>query len=116
MAVAPAPAPAPAVADVDDCGLNVNQTSRKRSRYLLIGEQSRVPSGGLVSRAVTGKDENPIELLVHTDIPSRNEQAIDMGAVAAAILHGVFPIESLLVAFKRTGKLDEVKQALAKVS
>lgn len=87
-------------------------TTVKRSRYTLTGDRISALSGGIVSRA---HDVAGSTLLVHTSIPGRNEQAIDLGAVATAVIHGAVPLASLMLAFKREGKLDEVTAALAAV-
>lgn len=81
------------------------------SRYTLKGERVRSRAGGIVSRATDAKGAN---LLVHTSIPSRNEQAIDLGAAATAIVHGVLNLDSLMVLFKREDRFDALVAAVEK--
>lgn len=97
-------------ADVDGVEdlLAPEQTTAKASKYALKGVRVRTVAGGIVARA----DGQP--LLVHTGIPSRPEQAIDVGAVVSALLHGALPLDSIVLAFKRADKLAELTAAVAR--
>lgn len=97
-------------ADVDGVEdlLAPEQTTAKASKYALKGTRVRTVAGGIVARA----DGQP--LLVHTAIPSRSEQAIDVGAVISALLHGALPLDSVVLAFKRADKLAELTAAVAR--
>lgn len=92
----------------------VGAVSHAHSRYAL--DAGAVPSlaGGRVGTGrASGTDDTP--LLVHTAIPGRKEQAIDLGAVASAITAGVIPLPLLVKSFKDAGSLDALKAEIAKV-
>ncbi len=84
-------------------------TVKSRSRFTLTGDRIPCASGGIVSRGHTAQGAG---LLVHTDIPGLKEQNMDIGAVASAVVHGAIPYPSLILAFKREGKLAELEAAI----
>jgi hypothetical protein len=99
---------------IDDCGINLN-LAVKRSRYTLEGERIVTPSGGIVTRGRAAGKEDAVALLVHTQIPGRNEQAMDLNAAAVAVVHGAIPLDTMMLQFKRAGKLEDVLKSIARV-
>lgn len=82
------------------------------SKYNLDGRGVRSLCGGIVDGGrASGADSTP--LLVHTAIPGRREQAIDMGAVASGVCGGVIPLPLLVAGFAKAGTLAELEKAIA---
>lgn len=100
---------------IDDCGFNTDQATVKRSRYTLEGERIKAPSGGIVTRGRTPGKDDSTALLVHTQIPGRNEQAMDLNAVAVAVVRGAVPLDSIMLAYKRAHRLDDVLASIERV-
>lgn len=83
------------------------------TRYTLAGTPAPSPSKGIVAVGVMTGKQGAAPQLVHTGIPGRQEQAIDLAAVRSAIVHGAIPYATLVKAFDVAGKLEALQKALA---
>jgi hypothetical protein len=83
----------------------------RKTRYTLADNPLTTAEGGRVG---VGVDQAGEAYLVHTDIPSRQPEAMSLGAVATAVAGGAVPVGALIGAFIETGKLAALKGAITK--
>jgi hypothetical protein len=83
----------------------------RKSRYTLADNPLTSAEGGRVG---VGVDQQGESYLVHTDIPSRQPEAMSLGAVATAVAGGAIPLDALVGAFIETGQFAALKSAIVK--